>query len=124
MLKELKRVGAVRETPTGRLRAVSRYFVPAGLALDSVLRTGSVIKDVADTITHNQLGQGKPARFERRATNVHAKRAARQAFRNYVNAHGMKFLEDADAWLSAHETHDPDERTGRLGVGIYLIMED
>lgn len=124
MLKELKRIGAVRETPTGKLRALARYFVPEGLAPDAILRTGSVIGDVARTIVHNQLRGTKAAHFERRATNAQTKRAARQTFRNYVDARGMEFLENADAWLSAHESDDPDEKTTRLGVGIYLIMED
>lgn len=124
MLKELKRVGAVRETPAGKLRAVTRYFLPAGLELESVVRTGSVIKDVADTITHNQLREDRTPRFERRATNLHVKRSARQAFQRYVEGGGMKLLEEADAWLSAHEASEEDERRTRLGVGVYLIMDD
>ncbi len=124
MLKELKRVGAVRETPTGRLRALTRHFVPAGLALDSVARTGSVIADVAHTITENQLGEGRRPRFERRASNLHVRRSARQAFQAFVEARGMQFLEEADAWLTAHEAAEPDERRTRLGVGVYLIMDD
>jgi hypothetical protein len=123
MLKELKQVGAVRETPTGRVRAIERTFVPAGLELGSIVRTGSVIKDVAETIMHNQLSNDKPPRFERRATNTHVKRTARRSFQQYLQAHGMQLLEEADAWLSAHEARD-GERETRLGVGIYLITED
>lgn len=123
MLKELKQVGAVRETPSGRVRPIARTFVPAGLDVGSIVRTGSVIQDVAETIMHNQLRGDKPPRLERRATSVHVKRTARRPFQQYLETHGMRLLEEADAWLSAHEARD-GERETRLGVGIYLITED
>jgi hypothetical protein len=124
MLKELTRVGAVRETPAGKLRVMTRYFVPAGLENDAVVRTGSVIKDLADTITHNQLREDRLPRFERRATNLHVKPSARAAFRTYIESKGMTLLEEADAWLSAHEVGSGEERSTRLGVGVYLIMDE
>ena len=63
-------------------------------------------------------------RFEGRATNVHVPRAARRAFREYLEARGMQFLEEADEWLSKHEAKRPDEKSARLGVGVYLIQDD
>jgi Family of unknown function (DUF6502) len=123
MLKELKHVGAVHETPTGRLRATSRSFIPAALDPDTLIRAGQVIGDLARTITHNLTELDKAARFERRATNLRVKRASRRAFDRYVESRGMEFLEDVDAWLSDHESSDADGRPVRLGVGVYLISD-
>lgn len=124
LLKELKRVGAIRETPSGRLRPVSRAFIPSPVAPDAVVRAGEVIGDLSRTIAHNLVRPDQAARFERRATSRSVVRVSRRAFDRYLESRGMEFLEDADAWLSDHETDDADKRMIRLGVGVYLITED
>ena len=125
MVKELKKVGAVRETARGKLRALARYFMPASLDLDGLVRSGSVLQDFAATVAHNQLrDRGEPARFEGRAMNLRVKRTARRAFREYVERHAMEFLESADHWLSEHEASGKREKTDRLGIGVYLIMDE
>ena len=66
----------------------------------------------------------EPSRFERRATNFKVRRGLRRAFHEYLEHHGMAFLEDADRWLSEHEAKHSDDKTDRLGVGVYLIADD
>ena len=125
MRKELESVGAVRATPQGKLRAVARYFMPMSLDPAAVVRSGSVLHDLAATVTHNQLrGEGAPSRFEGRATNARVRRVSRRAFREFLETRGMAFLEAVDAWLTAHEAKNDDEKTDRVGVGVYLIMDD
>lgn len=124
MLKELQRVGAVRRTAAGRVRPVARTFIPAPLESDGVIRAGEVIGDLARAINHNLVQTDAPARFERRATSRRVVRVSRRAFDRYLESRAMEFLEDADSWLSDHETDDPDKRMIRLGVGVYLITED
>jgi len=125
MLKELKSVGAVRETAGGKLRAMTRYFMPGELDRDAMVRSGSVLHDLANTVAYNRLrAADEPSRFERRATNFRVRRGLRRAFHAYLEQQGMAFLEDADRWLSEHEAKDSEERTDRLGVGVYLIADD
>jgi hypothetical protein len=125
MIKELKAVGAVRETPGGKLRALTRYFMPGSLKADGIVRSGSVLHDIGTTVAYNQLrGADQPSRFERRATNVHVRRGLRRAFQQYLEQRGMQFLEDVDGWLSDHESHDAADKTDRLGIGVYLIADD
>ena len=91
----------------------------------AVVRAGSVLRDLAGNVVHNQLrGDAERSRFEGRATNVRVRRVARKAFEKYLEGRGMAFLEDVDAWLSAHEAKSPGEKTDRLGVGVYLIVDD
>jgi hypothetical protein len=125
MRKELKRVGAVRETAAGKLRAMTRYFMPGELDRDAMVRSGSVLHDIANTIAYNRLrAPDEPSRFERRATNFRVRRGLRRKFHEYLESHGMAFLEGADRWLSEHETKHSDDKTDRLGVGVYLIADD
>ncbi|HJR71604.1 MAG TPA: DUF6502 family protein [Gammaproteobacteria bacterium] len=125
MLKELRSVGAIRITPEGKIRALARYFMPMSLDPAAVVRVGSVLRDLGDKITYNQLrGDGERSRFEGRATNVRVRRVARRAFAEYLESRGMAFLEDVDSWLSAHEAKNAGEKTDRIGVGVYLIMDD
>jgi hypothetical protein len=124
MYKELLHAGAVRATSTGRIRPVTRTFIPAPLDADGVIRAGEVIGDLTRTITLNLADPDKPARFERRAHSRRVTRVSRRAFDRYLEARGMEFLEDIDRWLVEHETDDPDKRPVRLGAGLYLIAED
>jgi Family of unknown function (DUF6502) len=124
MLKELKQVGAVHETASGRVRAVARTFIPAPLDPDAVIRAGEVVGDLARTISHNLTEPDRQSRFERRATNRNVARVSRRAFDRFVEARGMDFLEEVDEWLSEHEAGDTIARRARLGVGVYIITED
>ena len=84
-----------------------------------------MLHDVATTIAYNRLrAADEPSRFERRATNFRVRRGLRRAFHDYLERHGMAFLEDADRWLSEHEAKHSDDKTDRLGVGVYLIADD
>jgi len=124
LIKELKRVGAIRETASGRFRAVSRTFIPAPLDPDAILRAGEVIGDMTRTITHNLADPDDAARFERRAMSRQVAHVSRRAFDRFLESRGMEFLEDVDAWLVDHETDDAEKRMIRLGVGVYLIAGD
>lgn len=123
ILRELKSVGAVRETPTGKLRVIERYYMPTQLATESIVRGGSALADFATTMVHNLFAGRKPTRFEARASNLRVKRTAARAFQTYLERHGLEFLEQADDWLSAREAGE-DEPAIRLGVGVYMIRDD
>ncbi len=124
MLKELKRTDAVAETSTGKLKVKSRYYMPAPMDTESILRTGSVVHDIAHTIAHNVTGSDKSGRFEGRVTGIRIRKSAIKEFRNYLERWGMELLEYTDDWLSDHESKKPDEKTVRLGLGVYMILDD
>ncbi len=125
MLKELEGVGAIRATPEGKIRALARYFMPVSLDPDAVVRAGSVLRDLANNVTYNQLrAENERSRFEGRATNVRVRRVSRKSFADFLEKRGMAFLEEVDSWLSEHEAKNSQEETDRVGVGVYLIMDD
>ena len=124
MLKELRHVGAIAAEADGRLVAKTRYYMPALTDPEQMLRSGSVLQDVGNTVAFNlHRGGDEPSRFERRASNAELPESAIPAFRDFIEKEGQAFLERVDAWLSDHED-DEAEETVRLGLGAYLIEEN
>ncbi|MBT8078646.1 MAG: hypothetical protein KJO31_08700 [Gammaproteobacteria bacterium] len=127
-LKELLNVGAVVVNHDGKLRAETRYYMPGGdtpASAESILRSGSVLEDLGDTVDHN-LGRKatEHGRFEGRATNRNVDPQHIDEFRAFVEREGQKFLEKVDQWLSDHEADAGKSNTTetlRLGIGAYCI---
>lgn len=125
MIKELRNAEAIEELPDGRLRPLSRNYVPKGLSAERLRLWASVMSDLATTIEHN-LGRepDSPARFERRASSLTVDPRALPEFRALLESEGQQFLERVDDWLSAHELPDGDPgESVRLGVGVYHIED-
>ncbi len=130
MLKELQRVNVVASVKGGRLFPTARYYMPDSQDPDAVLRAGSVLADVGNSLAFNlaqKITADDATRFEGRATNISIRASAAKDFRAYLEDEAQGFLERADQWLARHEK-SPDgksrERTLRLGVGIYQISDD
>lgn len=125
MLKELRNVGAVDEQPDGLLVARTRYYMPAHMDPEQILRSGSVLADLGRTVDHNlRRVDAEAARFERRASNTRIPTRAIPEFREFIEREGQVFLEKVDAWLSKHEqADDGDMPIVRLGLGAYWIED-
>ncbi len=124
MIKELKSAEAIEELPDGRLRPLTRVYVPHGLPTQRLRLWASVLSDVANTIEHNfARSDEEPPRFERRALSLKIDRRALPEFRMLIESEGQALLERIDDWLSAHEVSDGDNNAMRLGVGVYHIED-
>jgi len=125
MIKELRSAGAVEELDDGRLRPLSRTYVPQGLSPERLRLWASVISDLANTVEHNlSRDKSTPAKFERRALNVRVDPRALPEFRKLLETEGQAFLERIDDWLSTHEIPGAQANDSiRLGVGIYHIED-
>lgn len=130
MLKELRRVGAVEEGAEARFTAVMRYYMPDSQDPDALLRTGSVLEDIGNTVSFNltrDKDDVESSRFEGRATNAEVRANDLQDFRAYLEDEAQGFLERVDDWLSRHEKPadgNRAEHTVRVGVGVYQIRDD
>ena len=124
--KDLVRTGAVGVDEDGRLRALTRYFMPLPLEADAVDRAGDVLMAMGNTVTRNLTRPpGSTGRFEGRASNPRIPARAEADFRRFLETEGMRFLEAMDRWLLEHASHSPLEGKDaiRLGVGVYQITE-
>lgn len=129
MRRELVRVGAIEELPGGELRVLKRYYMPQQMDPDSIVRGGSMLEDVGETVAFN-LGKpaGTESRFAGRALNTRIRAADVRRFRTHLEQEGQAFLERVDEWLSRHEVpviEDPSQSRGRrVGVGVFAIVDD
>ena len=124
--KDLVRTGAVGIDEDGRLRALTRYFMPLPLEADAVDRAGDVLLLMGNTVTRNLTRKpGATGRFEGRATHPQIPAQAEADFRRFLEAEGMRFLESMDRWLLEHASRYPADakKMIRLGVGVYQITE-
>ncbi|HHQ15191.1 MAG TPA: hypothetical protein ENK16_09175 [Chromatiales bacterium] len=128
LLRELRRVGAIEKRSSGRLRVLRRYYMPSPTHPEAVLRAGSVMQDIGNTLAYNlALEDGQPTRFEGRATNEVLRAVDSRAFRAFLEREGQAFLERVDEWLATHEATPAQRKKYRLrrfGVGVYQIQDD
>lgn len=123
LLRELRRVNAVAEAGDGLLVAQARSYIQARVDPDKILRAGSVLEDLGDTVVFDLVApENVRLRFERRAENNSIDRRHVPAFQDFLEQEGMAFLERIDTWLTRHESQDDGSRARvRLGVGVYHI---
>jgi hypothetical protein len=136
MRKELELAGAITSLPDGRLRAERRYFMPKLFDPEWMLNAGSMLRDLGNSITHNQDADPAPSlspdvtpgrQFIGRATNDSIDLAAIPEFEAFVERNGQAFLEKVDQWLTEHEAKPAaggTRKRARLGIGVFLIAGD
>jgi len=126
--KEMIQRGLLQELENGDVRVLKRDFVYTNLDPEMVKQMGIALHDHAETLEHNLNDERKSSpRFEGLADNVAVPAKAAAAFQDYLEARGLDFLQEVDAWLSNHEVDDPEDtndRKVRLGVGVYLIHNE
>lgn len=135
LMKEMLRVGVIIKNEDGKLEARARFYSPAQSDPQALLRAGSVISELGETLFHNlyvadddKPGLKNRRRFERRATNNLIDAKHKKAFYAFIEAQGQEFLERVDAWLSEHEMQqnqkgedEADRPTLRLGASLFTI---
>jgi len=128
MLKELLKVGAVEELPDRRLRPASRYYMPDPQDPEAMVRAGSVLNDLGNTVAWNLArDEHQQSRFEGRATESKVPKRQARAFGEFLETEGQAFLERVDEWLTRHRADDDDNnktQARRLGVGVYMINDE
>ncbi|MEO8445717.1 MAG: DUF6502 family protein [Gammaproteobacteria bacterium] len=129
MRRELVRVGAVTELPSGELRVQKRYYMPLQMDPEAVLRGGSMLADLGTTVSFNlRKPESEPSRFAGRAINTRVHNTDVRRFEAFIELEGQAFLERVDEWLSRQEVPPADDAgkrsLNRLGVGVYGIRDD
>ena len=123
---ELRRVGALVETPAGELRATRRHVVPvAGVeTLLEGLTTG--LRTVAMTVGWNAtVGAAGLRRFQRAVSNRAVPAARRAEAEAVLRDRLTGWTEEVDDFLASIEVTETDAATPvtRLGVGMYYYEE-
>jgi len=127
VLDELLRVGAVERLQDGRIRLLSRSYIPRTSDLDKLEILGTDVSDLIYTIDHNlQRGATDPF-FQRKVMYDNLPVEAIGAFRAMTAEQAQALLEKMDQWLSQHDrdVNSSVNGTGRMraGIGIYYFEE-
>lgn len=128
VLDELLRVGVVEHLEDGRIRLLSRAYIPRTSDLDKLEILGADVSDLIYTIDHNlQHGAADPF-FQRKVMYDNLPAEAIGAFRALSAEQAQALLEKMDHWLSQQDRDMNSfvNGTGRMraGIGIYYFEED
>ena len=126
MLDELKRVGAVMETPAAQIRVLARSYIPAKTDPATLDFMAVALTDLAETLDHNLDAIGEDKLFERRVwTPAGIPTESVIDFRFLIAEKGQQFLEQLDDWLSARELAAAKGRVKdrtQIGVALYMFV--
>lgn len=140
-LEELKRVGVVDITSSGRAKLTNRPYITGRLRPESIERMSWVVHDLADTLDFNLDPQRDgPARFERRMfTHEPLSGHLLQGFRELAKEEGQSFLARLDSWLNEqlkeirkrrrqsgepYRPFDESPDAKHVGIGVYWFEKD
>jgi hypothetical protein len=127
MADELARVGAIELVPEGRVRLVTRAYVPRGDQAEKIGILGTDVADLIRTIDHNLTSPPGEARFQRRVSYDNIPRELLPALKNQLARKAQSCLESMDRALAAADRDRSPSVKGtsrvRTGVGIYYFEE-
>jgi len=128
VLDELTRVGAVSLEADGRVRLITRGYVPEGDEAGKLAILGGDVADLIKTIDHNISGPAGERFIQRKVAYDNVPVEAALRFRKLCAVKGQDLLEEFDRWLAAHDRDSNPAASGserrRLGVGLYYFEEE
>jgi hypothetical protein len=125
VLDELERVGAVQRMDDGRLKLLTRAYIPHTDDADKFGVMGIMVAHQLATMDHNISSPAERAFFLRAVSNNAMPEEALPAFRMVSRDQAQALLENLDRWLTQHEMPRDSgaARPRRVGMGIYYFEE-
>jgi hypothetical protein len=128
VLDELLRVGTVERDADGRIRLLTRVYIPRASDAGKLAILGADVSYLIGTIDHNLQGGDAPPRFQRKVMYDNVPVEVLEEFRQLSGRRAQELIEHLDAWLARHDRDtNPAVRGGgrmRVGVGIFCFEED
>ncbi len=126
-LDELIRVRAVERLDDGRIKLLTRAYIPENSEADKLHILGTDVGYLISTIDHNLKYDSIGPRFQRKVAYNNLPDEILPKFRKLSAKKAQTLLEDLDQWLAPHDRDiNPAVRgTGRnqAGLGIYYFEE-
>ncbi len=128
ILDELLNVGAVEQLRDGRIRLLTRAYIPSASKADKLNILGSDVANFIRTIDHNVHDTASEPWFQRKVVYDNLPTEAARDLRALTAEQAQALLEKIDQWLATHDRDTNPEIQGvgrkRAGLGIYYFEED
>jgi hypothetical protein len=126
-LDELIRVGAIKRIKDGRVRLVTRSYVPQSSDADKLHILGTDVQHLISTINHNLEPDAIGPLFQRKVAYDNLPDDVLPKFRKLSAKKAQALLENLDRWLAQRDRDVTPavKGTGRnkAGLGIYYFEE-
>ena len=127
MADELARVGAIEIMPEGKVRLLTRAYIPRGDQVEKLGILGADVADLIRTIDHNLTCAPGEAYFQRRVSYDNIPREMLPTLTKQLSRKAQSCLESMDRVLAAADRDRSPAVKGtgraRTGVGIYYFEE-
>ena len=128
ILDELARVGTIERLQNGRIRLVSRAYLPKTEEDDKLNILGTDVRDIIRTIDHNLKSNNTEGFFQRKVSYDNLPAEVLAEVRLITASEAQTLLEKMDRWLSQHDRDINPSMGGtgrkRAGMGIYYFEEN
>lgn len=127
VLDEMLRVGAVEKVDKDHVKLVHLGYVPQGDDSEKINIFLTHAGDLLSTGIHNLTQKDEAPRFQRQVTYVDMPERVVEEFEKLSRDKSMTLLVELNKWLqtkSQEEEAQPDEKTYRIGVGIYYFKNE
>ncbi|MEK6584273.1 MAG: DUF6502 family protein [Nitrospirota bacterium] len=128
VLDELDRVGVIDHLPDGRIRLLSRAYIPVTGEVEKLGILGTDVRDLICTIDNNITREADQRLLQRKVSYDNLPDDIIPEFRKLSAQKGQSLLEELDDWLSQHDRDNNPSVSGtgrhRAGIGIYYFEEE
>ena len=128
ILDELLRVGVVERIEDGRVRLLSRAYIPKTGDAEKLGILGTDVAGLIATIEHNIQSAGQDPFFQRKVFYDNMPVEASTELRALLEIQGQQFMEVMDRWMSEHDRDVNPNVTGTgrkaSGVGLYYFEDN
>lgn len=127
VLDELVRVGAVAHTRDGRLRLVTRAYVPRSGDEEKLAILGTDVADLVSSVGHNLACAPEDAFFQRKVAYDNLVEPCLPELRDRARRRSQALLEQLDSFMARHDRDTNPKTRGdggnRAVLGIYYYEE-
>jgi hypothetical protein len=128
LLDELLRVGAVEELKNGRIRLVTRAYVPSEDREEKLAILGSDVAELIATIDHNIVSPPEEAFYQRKVAYDNLPADFLPRLREHTGQRAQALLEELDRQMAKQDRDTNPKAKGPGGkkavIGIYYFEED
>lgn len=126
-LDELIRVGAVERSKDGKVRLLTRAYIPEKSDADKLHILGTDVAHLISTIDHNLKSEPILLRFQRKVAYDNLPDDVLPQFRKLSGKKAQALLESLDRWLAQHDRDINPAVKGsgrnRAGLGAFYFEE-